>query len=656
MKLAAWAALAVGVCPAATLLRTPYVQNVAADRATILWVTRELGEGLVEYSADGKLWRAVPAEVRAFTSQAGATRHQYQAELRDLASGRSYQYRVRVDGEILKDGVSFRTAGPGPFTFLVFGDSGTGSEEQAALARQMFAEDEAALVLHTGDLSQDDGSLDRMEAHYFAVYAPLMSRVPFFPTLGNHDYGTDLAAPYLFVHVLPVADAPPAHAERYYSFDWGGAHFVSLDSNLLIHPEMTTWMLAWLERDLQKTRRFWKVVFFHHPPFPTGHHAGDALCEQVRLRVLPILERYGVQVTFSGHEHNYQRSKPLRNGLPVEAGAGLISIITGGGGAGLHPVGSAPELAFGESVHHYLRVRVEDWRMSVTAVALGGRILDRFVLAPPPEISSDGLVNAACFGPALAPGSLIAVFGRNLAVEDRSALNFPLPVELAGTGVSVEGRPLPLLFVSPNQINAQLPYGIEGPARLRVSTPNGSMEASLRLTATAPALLYVSASGARLPAIVRQEAGEVVSPSSPAMAGDTLAIYLVGLGEVAGAIPAGQPAPEHPPLGTRHPVEVRVGGLVLSPIFAGLAPRLAGVYQVNVKLPAELPEGDHPLRVVSNGAASETVTLRVGSLSPEDLSSELDRNRPAGFPRYQLERNQDLLRRLRRAPLDEIRQ
>lgn len=615
MRPAIWTATlaAAWLCPAATLLRSPYLQHVGRDRATILWATREPGEGRVEYSSDGVHWRTVVAETRTFTSAAGVVRHQHQADLLGLSSGQTYRYRVWLDGELLKDDLRLRTAGSGPFTFLVFGDSGVGSEEQAALAKRMSSEEDVALVLHTGDVSQDDGSLDRMEAHYFSVYAALMSRAPFFPTLGNHDYGTDMAAPYLAVHVLPVDGVPPADAERYYSFDWGDVHFVSLDSNLLIHPGMTHRMLEWLESDLQRSRRFWKLVFFHHPPYPSSHHLEDSLCAQVRTQVLPVLERYGVQLTFSGHEHNYQRSKPLRGGVAVDPGSGLVSIITGGGGAGLHPVGSIPELAFGESAHHYLRVRVEGWRVELTAVAVDGRIIERAVVAPAPQISPNGVVNSGAFAPRLAPGSLISVFGFNLAVEDRSAASLPAPTEMAATSVTLNGQALPLLFVSPTQINAQLPYGVEGPATLKVLTRNGAAETTVRLARAAPALLRVPVGGSMLPAIVRHPDGALVSSLSPAAPGETLAIYSVGLGEVAGEIRAGQPAPANPPLRSRDPVEVRLGERSLVPTFAGLVPGLSGVYQVNLTLPADLLGGVYPLRVVSAGAASEPAELAVAS-------------------------------------------
>lgn len=605
----------VAVSPAATLLRAPYVQNVSSHRATIVWVTREPLAATVEYSADGKQWRSVAAATRSFTSRSTAeTRHQHQAELSGLTPGTVYHYRVLAGSAVQSDGLRFRTAAPEPFTFLVLGDSGTGSSAQTKLAHRMMAEEAASLVLHTGDISQEDGSLDHLEAHYFGVYAPLMSRVPFFPALGNHDYGTDLAAPWLFVHVLPASRAPAADAGRYYSFDWGEAHFVSLDTNLLVHEDASERMLAWLDRDLASSSRFWKIAFFHHPPFPSSHHLSDPISAKVRERILAVLDRHRVHVVFSGHEHNYQRSKPLRNGSVVSPGRGTVFFITGGGGAHLHPVGSRPELAFGAQEHHYLRVEVGAWRMQIAAVTAEGRILDRFEIAPEPEIAPGGVVNAGSFTPRLAPGSVVSIFGINLASAHRRSAGLPLPAELDGITATWDDEALPLLFVSPHQINAQLPYEAEGKGIIRVRTPNGPAETPVLLEPAAPAVLRVEHGGAWLPAVIRHSTGDFVSAQSPALPGETLVIYAVGLGVVDAAVSAGHPAPARLPV--RHRTEVQWGPLLLAPSFAGLARGFTGLYEIEVETPRGLQPGSYPLRVISAGAASEAVTVPVGAASP----------------------------------------
>lgn len=606
-------------CSAATLVRAPYLQNVSTEGATILWATSGPGRGAVEYSADGEPFHAATAQVREFLPHA-TSRHtfQHEVELKGLRPGREYSYRVLVDGAVLKDGLSFRTSGPGPFVFLAFGDSGTGSAVQRRLAERMTEKENPAFVLHAGDLSQENGDFDHLEAVYFKVYAELMSRTPFFPTPGNHDYWTDYGAPYRAVHSPPRANVAVQDAGRYYSFDWSNAHFISLDTNLLEFTEDAQRMLEWLERDLQRQTKFWKVAYFHHPPYPTGHHRQNEISAMVRERVLPVLERHGVQLVLNGHEHSYQRSVPLRGGEPAEDGSGTAYIITAGGGAGFHAINPAPTVAFGASVHHYLRCEVRDSQLTITAIGEDGREIDSVTLAPPPRISAGGVVSAASLSGALAPGSLISVFGSNLAFEAAAAPGPRLPTALSGTEVRLNGRPVPLVSVSPGRIDAQLPYGVTGPATLGVHAPNSSVEISLFLARAAPAIVHETDGSNSVPSIVRLSTGDLITIDSPAKRGEAMAVRVTGLGAVNGDIDAGDPCPAWPPLTAREAVEIRIGDVVLKSSFAALSPGRVGVYEVNVRIPLDLRNGVYDLRVTAGGISSDPVKLWVGVRSRTD--------------------------------------
>ncbi len=191
-------------------------------------------------------------------------------------------------------------------------------------------------------MAYGSGTFAQFQSNYFGLYAPLMSRLPFFLTPGNHDYETDNAAPYLAGNAAPVSNVPAAVLGRYYSFDWGDAHFVSLDSNLM-PTDSASQMLAWLDSDLAATGKYWKIVFLHHPPYPTGTHLNDPICALVQQNVTPIVERHGVQLVLSGHEHGYERSWPLAGGQRVDSSASGPSttyVITGGGGQAMEEVGS----------------------------------------------------------------------------------------------------------------------------------------------------------------------------------------------------------------------------------------------------------------------------------------------------------------------------
>ncbi|HWQ53467.1 MAG TPA: metallophosphoesterase [Bryobacteraceae bacterium] len=593
--------VATSLCHAGSLIRLPYLQNVGTNCATILWTASERGSGAVEYSADGDLSRSVSAQVREFPpSASNAGFFQYQVDIRGLTPGRGYLYQVLMNGEVVAADLHFRTTPGGAFTFLALGDSGAGNDAQQAIARRMIDSENPAFVLHTGDLSQESGTLDQLNATYFGVYRDLMSRTPFFPTPGNHDYYTDSGAPYLSSQSPPPADAPPPDQGRYYSFNWGSAHFISLNSNLLEVPgPAADRMLAWLERDLQRQTRFWRVVYLHHPPYPTGHHTGDPVSTLVRERIVPILEKYNVQLVLSGHEHSYQRTHPVRNGVPVNGDAGTVYVITGGGGAALHSINPTAITAVAQSAHHYLRCDVRGANLTVTAIGAEGDVIDRFTLTRPAQVEVESVVNLGSYTREVATGSLISIFGRALAASERSTPALPYPEQLGGVKVTWNGTPAQLLSVSPYQINAHLPYGISGPGVLRVENQAGGDDLELEAAPAAPAIVTIPAGFRLAPAITDAMSGKLITRASPGLPGNYVTIYAVGLGEVVGGMAAGA-------------VAVQIGNTTVAPSFAGVAPGYAGLYQLNVAIPAGTPAGPTGLRIRVGEAVSEPATLFVG--------------------------------------------
>jgi acid phosphatase type 7 len=463
------------------LYAIPYVQNLSRGRASIVWKSPVSGRGVVEFSKDRSFSSNVAASVREL--QPGETGFPYpvclyRADLENLTPSTDYFYRVYLNDGLLAagDGFQFTTAGAGAFDFLVFGDCGLGTTPQHQVAQRMLGES-AALTLITGDLVYMNGTFEGFEERYFPYYGGMMRRVPFFPAPGNHDYNTQNLGPYLALHVLPIADVPLPEQGRYYSFDWGNVHFVSLDTVASLHYAIggTGKMLEWLEQDLQKSNCFWRIVYFHHPAYATGNYTSNSTSDLVREHIVPILDRHKVDVVFEGHEHSYQRTHPLQAGKIVGPREGTIYVTTGGGGADLYPVRQTPTLAYGESAYHYVRAENRGTRMSVRAIRIDGVEIDAFTLAPPPTISS------AFVSPYEADRILewdrpvVAIHGRHLASDEQQAAALPLPRMLGGTTVTFNGRPLPLLSVSDTKIEVQLPH-LRRWAHLRAETPNGWAE------------------------------------------------------------------------------------------------------------------------------------------------------------------------------------
>ncbi len=597
---------------AATFVHRPYLQNLQGDRVTILWSTRENLNGTVEYSIDGSFSQSANAQVRAFPPAVTAlslTFYQYQAELTGLVPGMEYSYRVLVNGENLttEKEYRFRTPGPGPFRFVVFGDSGAGTPGQLQLTLGLVTET-PDFVLQVGDIAYEDGTFAQFQADFFDYYFTLLRRACFYMAPGNHEYYTSNAAPYLALTAPPAQTVPAADRGRYYSFDWSNTHFVSLDSNLLDGVSAAgSRMLQWLDQDLTSSHAEWQIAFFHHLPYPVSQHVDDPISAAVRERVVPILEQHGVQLVLTGHEHSYMRSKPLRAGIPVRAGLGTVYVTTGGGGGTPHPVSPRDYLAVEAEVYHYVRVSVEGARLTIQAIGIDGKSFDDLTVVLPALRSTDAVLNAASFSPALAPEGLVSIFGQNFAAGTLQASTLPLPNDMLGATVSFNDTPIPLTYISPTQINAQLPVEARGTGMLRVSTTSGVTQTTITLLDAAPGIFATG--------LLHQNYSPIDS-RSPARPGETLLVYGTGLGIVDGAIATGQAAPTSPLLAVHSPVEVLVDSLAVTPVFAGLAPGFVGLYQINVVLPQDLTSKVYSLRLGTNGHLSNPVSFPVQGWAP----------------------------------------
>jgi uncharacterized protein (TIGR03437 family) len=248
-------------------------------------------------------------------------------------------------------------------------------------------------------------------------------------------------------------------------------------------------------------------------------------------------------------------------------------------------------------------VDVDGPALSLRAIGLDGGEIDQITLGAAPVVATSAaavysVVSKGDFTAAVAPGSLVAISGRNLAETNSVSVGYPLRETLSGVSMKIAGQTVPLVSVSPSQIHAQIPYGVSGPVTLQISTPNGSTTTHITVAAAAPSLL------------------EIVTPrglfssSNPARPGSPLSLYMTGLGEVKGRIETGEAAPfaANP---VAAPVDVWLGDVRLEPEFAGLAPGRAGVYRVDIVVPRNLADGIYALRVVSVGVSSSAANLDV---------------------------------------------
>ncbi|HVV45999.1 MAG TPA: hypothetical protein VHC72_12375 [Bryobacteraceae bacterium] len=238
--------------------------------------------------------------------------------------------------------------------------------------------------------------------------------------------------------------------------------------------------------------------------------------------------------------------------------------------------------------------------------------------AQAPSISGHGVVNAASWSETISPGSLIAIFGSNLAAGQASA-SAPLPLTLAGTSVTINGVAAPLSFVSPGQINAQAPWSLTAPDRniiavtLAVTTAAGSASIQTGLASAAPGFFTADASGCGQAAALNihpDGAVSVNSPSNSAAPGDYVALFGTGFGVPAQHLDDGTAAPGSAPLSATP--GLTLDGTVVAPLaYAGLAPGLPGVDQINFEVPSTTRNGCAVPVTGNQGLGGSKVTISV---------------------------------------------
>ena len=375
--------LAVGGCGSGTTLghpvgdfppgvvRGPMLALAAPTSMTIAWTTDVLVVGSVTFG---------PTASYGTTVADASPVLEHALELSGLLADTSYHYRIELGGVPAGGDHTFTTppSDPdAPVRFVVLGDTGTGTQIAFDVITRLEAQ-APDFVVHVGDLAYNNGTqLDVLE-RFTIPFAHTLDHLPLYAVLGNHDVKTRNGQPFLDAVVLPTN--PADGTERFYSFDWGPCHFVALDSNSDLRAGGK--QVTWLDADLLTSTARWKFVFVHHPVWSSSRHGSRP---DLQASLSPVLEAHRVDVVWSGHDHDYERTFPLVGPTPVNAGEepdyasppGPIYVVTGGGGKGLYESGTSTFTAFSESAYHVTVVDVAGPTLTITAVRVDGTVMDR---------------------------------------------------------------------------------------------------------------------------------------------------------------------------------------------------------------------------------------------------------------------------------------
>ncbi len=217
--------------------------------------------------------------------------------------------------------------------------------------------------------------------------------------------------------------------------------------------------------------------------------------------------------------------------------------------------------------------------------------------------SITALTNGASFRQSFTPGMALTVFGSGLAPSTWSATTLPLPLQLAGVSVTIDGINAPLYYVSASQLNVQIPYEVPLNAQVSLQVTNNGRTANAKFT-TQPAA----------PGIFIDPTGGLV-PANSASIGQVISLYVTGQGAVSPTIATGNA----PPLGTsianlpapQQKVVVTVGGVPAQIQFVGIPPELVGVTQINFTVPTGIARGRQAVVVSIGNVSSPPATLTI---------------------------------------------
>jgi uncharacterized protein (TIGR03437 family) len=213
-------------------------------------------------------------------------------------------------------------------------------------------------------------------------------------------------------------------------------------------------------------------------------------------------------------------------------------------------------------------------------------------------------------GNGLGPGNIVQIYGSGLASQTTTPAILPLPTAVNGTAVFIGGVNAPLYYVSPVQINAQVPFELApGNQYQLIVSANGALTTPqpIQVTNAVPAILEFN-SGA---VVAQHQDGSLITNTSPAVPGEFVVIYLTGLGATDIPVPSGQPSPSNPVATVLDTPVLTLNDTPIPVLFSGLTPSLVGLYQINFQLPKPLGDGNYQLVISQSGVVSNQTVLAV---------------------------------------------
>jgi hypothetical protein len=340
-----------------THIHLTWQQSNMSNTITVTWQTKYANSGdVVAYDLISRN-EEVPQYSYLTTglnhTYAGASGYIHDVELSDLKPNSTYYFVCGGTKGGYSNERQFRTAPIQPSTlrFVVGGDCRSNSTQRDIVSTAM-SRFNPEFVLHSGDFVDSGNNQTKWDSFFEGLHSYWVGSdnrtIPIVPCLGNHE---ENATNYYEQFALP-------NNEQWYSINWGNyVHIVILNSE----NSPSGAQLNWLENDLASHRYYtWTFVMLHRPLFSSGHHGNWT---EGREYWCPLFDKYGVDIVFAGHDHNYERSKPINYSAsktyPQDSySKGTMYIVSGGWGAPLYPSGINSWTAYSSSEYHFILVDV----------------------------------------------------------------------------------------------------------------------------------------------------------------------------------------------------------------------------------------------------------------------------------------------------------
>ena len=240
-------------------------------------------------------------------------------------------------------------------------------------------------------------------------------------------------------------------------------------------------------------------------------------------------------------------------------------------------------------------------------------------------LNPTGIVNAASFSPftaGVSPGEFIVIYGTGLAAGNAVASSLPFPTLLGNVQVKINGITAPIYYVTPTQIAVIVPYGAAYTAAsgtlpiAQIQVVNNGISSNVTtqfINLTTPGIFTLAANGLGYGATEHATTGQVVTATNPAQPGETVAVFVSGLGATLPAVTEGTAGPTNPLANTIQTIIAYVGGVEATVGYAGLAPYLAGLYQVNLTVPTTVTAGDNTIEILGPDSDNFQVLIPIGT-------------------------------------------